>query len=62
MNAIKTARKKSGLSQCELATLIGCTQTHISSLENGKKQASTQLAKKISEVLKVDVMEILYPR
>lgn len=62
MNVVKTTRKKRGLSQSELASLVGCTQTHISSIEKGKKQVSVALAKKISEALKVDVTEILYPK
>ena len=61
MNVIKAARKKKGLSQSELATLVGCAQTHISSIELGKKHVSAQLAKKISEALNVKVTEILYP-
>lgn len=58
---IRSARLKAGLSQKELAALVGCTQVHISSIENGQKSPSAALAKKIADVLKINPMDILFP-
>lgn len=61
MSIIKTAREKMQLSQTELAEKVGCTQTHISSLERGQKSASPKMAKEIAEILSINVIDILYP-
>ncbi|MBR3593402.1 MAG: helix-turn-helix transcriptional regulator [Clostridia bacterium] len=47
-NNIKTLRKEKGLTQDDLALAVGVTRQTIISLENGKYNASLQLAFKIS--------------
>ncbi|MBQ8550966.1 MAG: helix-turn-helix transcriptional regulator [Clostridia bacterium] len=47
-NNIKTLRKEKGLTQDDLAMAVGVTRQTIISLENGKYNASLQLAFKIS--------------
>lgn len=61
MNAIKTAREFKKLSQTDLATRVGCTQTHISALERGEKTASPTLAKKLAAELSLPVVNVIYP-
>ena len=53
------ARKKKKLSQYAVAERVGCTQTNISQLELGKQRSS--LAKKLAELLEINVMDVLYP-
>lgn len=47
-NRIKELRKLNGVTQDELALSVGVTRQTIISLENGKYNASLQLAYKIS--------------
>ncbi|MBP7810696.1 helix-turn-helix transcriptional regulator [Uruburuella suis] len=61
MNLIKQNRERKQLSQAELAEKVGCTQTYISYLERSQKAASPTVAKKIADVLDIDVLKILYP-
>ena len=55
------ARKKKQLSQYAVAEQVGCTQTNISQLELGKQRPSLLLAKKLAELLEINVMDVLYP-
>lgn len=55
------ARKKKKLSQYAVAEQVGCTQTNISQLELGKQRSSLLLAKKLAELLEINVMDVLYP-
>ena len=55
------ARKKKKLSQYAVAEQVGCTQTNISQLELGKQRSSLRLAKKLAELLEINVMDVLYP-
>ncbi len=52
--ALRGARKKEGLTQEELAKLIGISQTHISEMENGKRTIGKEMAKRFSNILKID--------
>ncbi|WP_274570650.1 helix-turn-helix transcriptional regulator [Neisseria leonii] len=61
MNKLTDARKRKGLTQKELAELVGCTQTNISHIELGRQVPSRELGKKLAEVLEMDVLDILYP-
>ena len=60
--SIVAARKKKGLSQQELAEKVGCTQTNISHIELGRQNPTPQMAKKIADVLEINVLSILYPK
>ncbi len=48
-NKIKELRKKCGVTQEDLARTVGVTRQTIISLENGKYNASLQLAYKIAQ-------------
>ena len=48
INHIKTLRKEQGVTQDELASALGVTRQTVISLENGKYNASLQLAFKLS--------------
>jgi len=51
INPIKKRREKKGLTQVELALLVGVTQIYISQFETGGVTPSEKHAKKIAEIL-----------
>ena len=55
---MKVARMEKGLSQIELAAKVGVTRQTIISLENGKYNASLQLAFKISRFFGKSIEDI----
>lgn len=60
-NDLKKFRVANGLSQIDLARLVGSTQTTISGIENGSyKSTNVLLALKISYVLGCKVDDIFY--
>lgn len=52
-NSIKHFRRKLGFTQSELAEKAGITQTHLSQVESGKKNAHTPTIKSLCESLGV---------
>ncbi len=56
-NRIKELRKARGVTQDELAGAVGVTRQTIISLENGKYNASLQLAYKISRYFGISIEE-----
>lgn len=57
-NKIKELRKKHGTTQEDLANDVGVTRQTIISLENGKYNASLQLAFKIAQYFNVKIEEV----
>lgn len=57
-NQIAKLRKEAGLSQPELAKLIGVTPSHLSKMENGKKSVTMTRALRIADVLNVTLNDI----
>lgn len=57
-NRIKDFRKQQGVTQEELARTVGVTRQTVISLENGKYNASLQLAHKIARYFKVSIEEL----
>ena len=55
---IKEKRKQNGITQDELARAVGVTRQTIISLENGRYNASLQLAHKIAKYFGVAIEEI----
>ena len=51
VNPIKKRRKEKGLTQVDLALLIGVSQVHISQFETGGLIPSEKQTKKITEIL-----------
>ena len=51
---IRGARGKEGLTQKQLAELVGIAQHHVSEMENGKRPVGKETARKLAAVLKVD--------
>ena len=51
---VKGLRAREGLSQDEFAKKINIGQTNLSAIENGRRSIGKVLAKRISEVFKVD--------
>jgi DNA-binding XRE family transcriptional regulator len=54
MIALRGARKRENLTQKELASLIGISQTHISEMEHGKRPIGREMAKRFAKALNVD--------
>jgi DNA-binding XRE family transcriptional regulator len=52
--ALRGARKREGLTQKELARLVGVSQTHVSEMEHGKRPIGKDMAKRLARVLKAD--------
>jgi DNA-binding XRE family transcriptional regulator len=52
--ALRGARKREVLTQKELASLVGVSQTHISEMEHGKRPIGKDMAKRLAKVLKAD--------
>jgi len=52
--ALRGARKREGLTQKDLAALLGVSQTHISEMEHGKRPIGKDMAKRLAKVLKAD--------
>lgn len=53
-DGLRGARIKEDLTQRALAALVGIPQRHISEMEHGKRPIGKSMAKRFSEVLKVD--------
>ncbi|OGP69667.1 MAG: hypothetical protein A2Z73_06000 [Deltaproteobacteria bacterium RBG_13_60_28] len=52
--ALRGARKREGLTQKDLAALVGVSQTHISEMEHGKRPIGKDMARRLAKVLKAD--------
>ena len=50
---ISAARKAKGMSQSQLAEALGVTQAYISAVENGTRNATTEMTAKAKEILGV---------
>ena len=57
-NRIKDLRKANGITQEDLANTVGVTRQTIISLENGKHNASLQLAYNIAKYFKVTIEDV----
>lgn len=57
-NRIRELRKENKVTQDELAGVVGVTRQTIISLENGKYNASLQLAYRISKYFGIKIEEI----
>ena len=57
-NKIKELRKKNDITQEDLANIVGVTRQTIISLENGKYNASLQLAYNIAKYFKVTIEDV----
>lgn len=58
MNRIKELRSERGLTQAQLAEMVGTTDATIQRLESGKRQLTERWAAQISTVLGVDVSAV----
>ena len=59
MNIIRELRKKAGIGQKELASIIGVSIPTVSDWETGKKQPSKDRLHKLAEFFQVDELVIL---
>ena len=58
MNGIEYCRKKAGLTQVQLAELLGVSQANISTWEKGKAFPSADKLPNIAEVLKCKIDDL----
>lgn len=58
--SLKAARINAGMSQAELADILGVHRNTIASLEKEPEKMTIKLAKKICEVLDVDIDHIFF--
>ena len=56
---LKSLRVKNGLTQQQLATVLGVSQNAIYNWENGKREPNFTTIKKIGEALHVDASELI---
>jgi len=49
--AVKTLRKNKGLTQSNFCEMVGITQSYLSQVENGNKEPSIDVVKKIADAL-----------
>lgn len=50
---VKGGRVKEGLTQAQLAALVGIPQRHVSEMENGKRPIGKEMAKRLGKALNV---------
>ena len=55
---LKQLREKTGYTQETVAELTGKTMTYISLLENGKRNASDDMKKKLAKLYKCEITDI----
>ena len=53
-SAIRGLRLRDGLTQEQLARLLGIKRTNLSEMENGKRPIGKNMAKRLAQVLKTD--------
>ena len=58
-NNIKSLRKKKGLTQKDMASLLNMPSSTYSNYENNNREPSKEVLFKVSEVLNVDICELL---
>ena len=61
MSPLKDYRVKAGISQNDLAVAVGVSQRYIAFLENGERNPSLEIARKISDYFKTSIEEIFLP-
>lgn len=61
-SAVKKARKARGLSQLELAAMVGCGRPQISRIETGDRGVSFDLFALLCKKLGLDANDIVDPR
>lgn len=59
MNIVKELRRRAGLQQQELASMVGVSRPTVSEWENQKKSPSGERLKKLAEIFNVDPLVIL---
>lgn len=57
---LRKLRNIKGLSQTEIANILGLTSQHYCMIENGKRGVSLELAKKISDFYGLPIEEIFF--
>jgi ribosome-binding protein aMBF1 (putative translation factor) len=52
-NALRGARNREGLTQVQLAAMVGIKPTHISAMERGKRPIGKEMAKRLGKALRI---------
>lgn len=56
---LKAARAKSGLTQIDVATKLGTTQSFVSKIENGERRLDVVEMLKLADLYKIDTNKLL---
>jgi|GEM_PF-1299297 len=56
---LKDLRNKRGWTQEQLADIVGCTKSHISEMESGKKNASSPMLESLATAFDVQVVDLI---
>lgn len=56
---LRTLRKQQGLTQTELATILGTNQSHVGKLEKGTRSPSVEVLMQIMQIFKVSCDQLL---
>lgn len=59
MTNLKIIREKKGISQAQLAMMLGVTQGSVSAWETGRWEPSIDMIRKIAQILDVTVDELI---
>ena len=57
---IRILRKKSNLSQIDLAVAVGIDRSYLSAIENGKRNITIMLLQNIATILAVNIEDLLH--
>lgn len=58
-NRVRDLRKKRGLTQVELAEMLGVDRSYLSEIETGKKDPSLRVLKTIADGFKLSLAQLL---
>lgn len=60
-NILKTARRKKGLTQAQVAAALGRDQSTVSKYETGAARPDAAIAPAYATLLGIGVLDVLYP-
>lgn len=61
LHPVAAARIAKGLTQPQLAAVVGTKQSSISKIETGSQSITTDMAPKLADALGISVIDVLYP-
>mgnify|MGYP005758218385 CR=1 FL=1 len=59
-NSIRSSRKNRGMTQEELANVLEVDRTYICAIENGRRKPSLKILIRLSKILEIDLMTLIF--